>query len=447
ANVLRRLRRICRLYGCKPQFILTSATLANAQEFATALVETPIRLINQDASPHGERLNLIINPPLIDTGLGIRRSSMVESAAIAREFLRHPLQAILFSVSRRSVEMLLLRMLEEHRYQEKVFSYRSGYLPEERRRIEQDLRSGKINLVISTNALELGIDIGGLDAVFINGYPGTISATRQEAGRAGRKANKALSILVAGSNPLDQYICRHPEYLWDSNPEQALIDPNNTEILLKQLTCAVSELSMKQDEAFGSLSPTELSGYLQILAEDGKIRRAGTRYVGILDAYPAAEVSLRNASNQYPIMAEGEVIGYVDAASALWMTHPNAIYLHAGDTWIVQELDLEKNLVQLQYMRTNYYTQALQERELVLTELKLAHSHAWGKKYFGLVRVTSRITGFKKIRFGNQEVLGYEDLDLPDSILDTSAWWFCLDPRVVENIRHKGLWNSDPNDY
>lgn len=447
ANVLRRLKRICKLYGCSPQFILTSATLGNAGDFANTLIEARVKLISSDASPQGERLNLIINPPMIDTELGIRRSSMVESAALAREFIKYPMQAILFSVSRRSVEMLLLRMLGEHREQEKVFSYRSGYLPEERRQIEQDLRSGRINLVISTNALELGIDIGGLDAVFINGYPGTISATRQEAGRAGRKANKALSILVAGSNPLDQYICRHPEYLWDSNPEQALIDPNNTEILLKQLTCAVSELSMRPDEAFGSLNPTELSGYLQVLAEDGLIRLAGSRYVGILDAYPAAGVSLRNASNQYPIMADGEVIGYVDAASALWMTHPNAIYLHAGETWIVRELDLEKNLVQLQAFRSNYYTQALRETELNLTELKLVHNLAWGKKYFGNVRVISRITGFKKLRFGTQEVLGYEDLDLPDSILDTSAWWFSLNPQVVENIRTKGLWNSDPNDY
>ncbi|MDI3503457.1 MAG: box helicase protein [Candidatus Cloacimonadota bacterium] len=445
ANVLRRLSRLCRLYRSRPVFICTSATLANHRELAEALAEVDFKLIDQDGSPNGKRINMIINPPLVDAELGIRRSSMMETNTLAHLALSYPLQSILFSLTRRSVEMLLLHMPNQYRHS--IASYRSGYLATKRREIEKDLREGKLKLIISTNALELGIDIGGLDLALINAYPGSISAVRQESGRAGRKANTAAALLVAGSSPLDQYICRHPEYLWENNPEQALIDPNNTEILQKQLLCAISELSLREGESFGKMDFTELSGYLQILLDEGKIRKVGDKYMGIMGAYPAAEVSLRNASNQLPILAEGECIGYVDQASAFWMTHPNAIYLHQAETWIVKQLDLQKELVLLEPITANYYTQALRETDLILKHLNLVHSFAWGKKYFGQVKVVSQVTGFKKIRFGTLEILGVEELDLPTQELDTVAWWISLSGQVVEKIRQKGLWNSDPNDY
>jgi len=445
ANVLRRLQRISKLYRINPVYICTSATLANSLELVQELIDQDAILIGEDGSPYGKRANMIINPPIVDHDLGIRRSSMMESASLAKLIMSYDLQCILFSVSRRSVEMLLLQMPEMLRH--KISSYRSGYLASERRQIEKDLREGILRLIISTNALELGIDIGALDVAVINGYPGSISAVRQEAGRAGRKANTALSMLVAGISPLDQYICRHPEYLWDKNPEQALIDPNNTEILLSQLRCAISELSFKEGDSFGSISYTELEAYLDILVEDGKIRKLGNKYLGITGEYPAAEVSLRNASNQLPILAQGECIGYVDRESALWMTHPNAIYLHLGETWIVDQLDLDKEVVILEPLIAEYYTQALRETELILLKLTRVHTFMWGKKYFGRVIVQSQVTGFKKIRFGTQEQLGTEPLDLPIQELDTMAWWISFNGATVNKLRESGLWNSDRNDY
>ena len=445
ANVIRRLKRICRLYQQKPVFICTSATLANAQELARELIGEEVILIDQDGSPMGTRINLIINPPLENKHLGIRRSSSAESGALARMLLHYPLQSILFSGSRRSVEMLLLHM--PNQFRDKIASYRSGYLASDRRGIEKKLREGALKLIISTNALELGIDIGGLDVALINSYPGSISSVRQEAGRAGRKANTALSILVAGSNPLDQYICQHPEYLWGNNPEQALIDPNNTEILLKELLCAISELSLKEGEDFGTMSFIELSGYLQILLDEGRIRKVGSKYLGIVGDYPAAEVSLRNISSQFPILADGECIGYVDGESALWMTHPHAIYLHLGETWIVKKLDLEEKLVRLAEIQTDYYTRAMRETDLLLTKLVRIHEYPWGKKHFGRVLVQSQVTGFKKIKFGSMEVLGVQELDLPVQELDTMAWWISFSHPMIEKVRQQGLWNSDANDY
>lgn len=445
ANVIRRLKRICKVYNIHPVFICTSATLANARELASELLGQDVLLIDQDASPSGKRVNLIYNPPLVDKELGIRRSTIAESASLSRLLLKYPLQGILFSVSRRSVEMLLLSIGSD--YRARIASYRSGYLPLERRQIEEDLRQGKISIVVSTNALELGIDIGGLDVAIINGYPGAISAVRQEAGRAGRKANTALCIMLTGANPLDQYICHHPEYLWENNPEHALIDPNNTEILLKHLHCAVSELGMKDDEDFGTLKAVALWGYLSILEEDGKIRHVGNKYIGIFDSYPAAEVSLRNASDQYPILAAGECIAYVDEASSQWMTHPGAIYLHGGESWIVEKLDSAKCLVEAREIRCDYYTSAMQQTEIVAEALSQIQSLPWGRKYLGKVLVHTTVTGFKKIRFGTMEVLGTEALDLPTRTLNTVAWWIALSPETVEKIRVKGLWNSDPNDY
>ncbi len=447
ANVLRRLKRVCALYGSAVQFICTSATVANARQLAEDLLESPVRLIDRDASPHGKRVFLILNPPLVDGKLGIRRSALIESTAIARGFLKTPGQALLFCGPRRSVEILYLYLMNNNSLASRVRSYRSGYLAEKRREIETELREGRIGLVVSTNALELGIDIGGLDAVFLNGYPGTISATRQQAGRAGRKGNTALAILVASANPLDQYICQHPEYLFENNPEHALIAPNHPEILQQQLLCAVHDLALLEEEGFGSLGSEHIFPHLQILVQDGQIRKAGNRYVGILDAYPAAGVSLRNISSQLQINHEDELLGYVDGGSALWMTHPNAIYLDKGDTWIVRKLDLEQRKVEVEPISVNYFTQTQQQTDIELLSLQNRKACRGADKYLGQVRVTTTITGFKKLRFLTQEVLGYEDLNLPPSVLETVAWWIALSPDTVAKVRQQGLWRNDSNDY
>lgn len=447
ANVIRRLKRIAAFYGSHPQFIFTSATLSNAREFVENLVESPVTLIDKDSSPHGKRYFHIVNPPMLNKELGIRKSSVIESVAMANKFLNTNAQALLFTISRRSAEMLYIYLQDKTLLKSKIHSYRSGYLPEQRRAIEQQLRDGNTNIVITTNALELGIDIGGLDAVFLNGYPGSIAATRQQAGRAGRKGKASFAALIAASTALDQYICSHPEYLWERSPEQALIDPNNPEILKAHLLCAVFEMAMLKTEGFGSLSAQEIFPHLQLLVQEGKIREVGTRYTGVLESYPAGEVSLRNAGGLYTISYGEDLVGYVDEASAFWMAHPDAIYLQSGDTWLVKKLDTEKKKVEIEPIRTNYYTQANHKTEIELTELRKSEPITGGKKYWGKVKVTNQITGFKKLRWFTQEVIGYGELDLPPSHLNTDGWWVSLSPDVVKRIKEQGLWRNTGNDY
>ncbi|MDZ4122013.1 MAG: DEAD/DEAH box helicase, partial [Candidatus Cloacimonadaceae bacterium] len=447
ANVLRRLRRLCRFYGSHPQFIFTSATLANSQEHCENLIEAPVEIVSEDHSPLGERKFFIFNPPMVDQELGIRRSAIVESVWLARRFLKTGCQAILFSETRRAVEILHLYLLEKSLGENRIRCYRGGYLAEDRRKIERELREHEVDIVVSTNALELGIDIGGLDAVFINGYPGTICATIQQSGRAGRSGKPALTILVATSNPLDQYICRHPEYLLEKNPEMALIDPNNPEILQKHLHCAICEMALLETESFGALEPQELFPYLQILLEEGSIRKVGNRYVGALNAYPAADISLRNMSSQFQLLSEDGLIGYVDEASAHWMTHPQAVYLHQGDTWIVNRMDFEHKTIEMNPIRTNYYTQASQKTTITLDHLLQFQKGKSGTRFLGDVTVTSQTVGFKKVRFYTQEVLGFEDLELPSRILKTVAWWISLSPEAVERIKSAGLWRNEAISY
>ncbi len=447
ANVLRRLKRICRFYRSKPQFIFTSATLSNSRELCENLIEAPVQIVDSDHSPSGERHFFVFNPPMVNQKLGIRRSAIVESTSLAKQFLKTGCQAILFSETRRSIEILFMYLIGKSWLNERIRSYRSGYLAEHRRRIESELRNHEVDLVVSTNALELGIDIGGLDAVFINGYPGTICGTIQQSGRAGRGSSTALTVLLATSNPLDQYICRHPEYLFEKNPEQALIDPNNTEILLKHLHCAICEMALLEDEGFGALEAHELFPYLHILLEDGKIRMIGARYLGNPGDYPASEISLRNMSSQYQLCSEDRMIGYVDEVSSHWMVHPNAIYLHHGDTWIVKNRDPEKKVIELEQVSVNYYTQASKQTTIELNRLLEAQATSSGNKYLGNVTVTSQTVGFKKVRFFTQEILGYEDLDLPPLVLQTVAWWISLSPASVEKIKAQGLWRNEAIKY
>ncbi len=447
ANVIRRLKRIAAFYGSQPQFIFTSATLSNAQEFVEKLLEDKIRLVDRDASPHGKRYFHIINPPMVNQELGIRKSSVIEVISLAGKFLQTKAQALLFTISRRSAEMLYIYLLDKTENPAKIKSYRSGYLPEQRRAIERQLRERELDLVITTNALELGIDIGGLDAVFLNGYPGSICGTRQQAGRAGRQGNSSFAALVAASTALDQYICQHPDYLWKSSPEQALIDPDNAEILKAHLLCAVFEMAMTDSEGFGSLTSQQIKPYLHFLVQEGKIRHIGNRYTGILESYPAGEVSLRNAPGQFLISCGNELIGVVDEPSAHWMAHPDAIYLQNGDTWLVTSFSPKDKKIEVEPIRTNYYTQASRETEIELLDLLQRESISGGTKYFGKVEVTTQITGFKKLRWFTQEVIGYGDLDLPPTQMNTEAWWLGISPEVVKKVKEMGLWRNQSNDY
>ncbi len=447
ANVLRRLKRVCRLYGSSPVFICTSATLANAKQLAEELLESPVRLIDQDSAPHGRREFLIVNPPIVDAALGIRRSAMLETTQLAKRWLRGPGQAIAFCGPRRSVEILYLHLTNNQTLGQRVRSYRSGYLAQDRREIERELREGSIGLVISTNALELGIDIGGLDAAFLNTYPGTISSTRQQAGRAGRKGETSLAVLIASANPLDQYICQNPQYIFENNPEHALISPDHTEILQSQLLCAIHDLAFLENESFGSLGPEHIHPHLEVLVQNGQARRAQNRYVGIPEAYPAAEVSLRNISDQVQILDGKELIAWVDGSSAHWMAHPGAIYLDRGTAWKVKELDLKNGKATVEPVNLDYITQATRSTQIETESPQMRQKVAGGTKYLGKVTVTTTITGFKKLRFYTQEVLGREPLDMEPTVLNTVAWWIGISPETVAKVSAQKLWNSSANDY
>ncbi len=454
ANVIRRLKRISRFYGSQPQFILTSATIGNPADLAERLVEKPVKVIDQDGSPHGERHFLIYNPPFIDQKLGIRQSSLLEGAMLAGELIGEDIQTIVFGRTRRSIELILtyLRQRDLHANPNRIRGYRSGYLRKERRAIEDGLRRGEVQGVVSTSALELGIDIGGIDASVLIGYPGSIAATRQQAGRAGRKMTPALSILVTAPNAMDQYLARHPEYFFDRSPEQALIAPNNLLILLQHIRCAAFELPFQNGEGFGAIPVDQLHAFLTLLTKNGELHQQGERFYWMADQYPAAAFSLRNATpdNVSLILKTDfgqQTIGQVDLNSAYWMVHPQAIYLHEGTSYIVESLDLEAGVAYLRQAAVDYYTRARKETQVEEKSCLKRENVKGAVKSFGDILVTSQVTGYRKIRWFTHEQLGGGDVDLPPTLLNTTGYWISLDECVVSDLKDLMLWNADKNDY
>ena len=376
ANVIRRLKRIANYYGSNPLFILTSATIGNPKTLASALIEEDIVLIDEDSSSRGEKYFLVYNPPVIDPKLGLRASMQNECVHLSADLITSGNQTILFGRSRRSVEFMLRALKNNHELSSfQVQSYRGGYLASERRDIEAGLRDGKIRGITATNALELGIDIGGLDAAILAGYPGSIAGTWQQAGRSGRSDKSSVSILVTSSTPIDQYLAFHPQYLFSNNPEQGLIDPNNLLIALSHLQCAAYELPFKEGQVYGSFTPEETRELLDALTELGKVHHSNEKYFWMSEDYPAAQISLRNASpEQITLINKTEnlkqvTIGKIDLESAYWMVHPGAVYLHAGEPYLVTDLQLDKNIAILQHVSTDYYTEA--EKQTSYTELEL----------------------------------------------------------------------------
>jgi DEAD/DEAH box helicase domain-containing protein len=336
ANVIRRLKRVANFYGAKPQFILASATIGNPQELAEKLIEEPVELIDNDGSSRGERHFIIYNPPITNPELGLRKSSLLESVRLATDLLTHDIQSVVFARTRRSVEIILKYLQEsrEQRTENSIRGYRSGYLPTQRREIEQGLRDGSVKTVVATNALELGIDIGGLGAAILVGYPGTIASARQQSGRAGRGDDPAVSILVASASPLDQFLAHHPEYFFGRSPEMALVNPNHLLILLEHLRCAIFELPFQKGDHFGSISDELLDEYLNFLVSNQESHFSNEKYYWMKDQYPAANISLRSASPQSIVLQSADsdgkpiTIGTVDGESASWMIHPGAVYMH-----------------------------------------------------------------------------------------------------------------------
>ena len=454
ANVLRRLKRICNFYGSQPQFILTSATIANPQELAQGLIEMPVSVIDRDGSPHGERHFLIYNPPFIDKKLGIRQSSLLDGTFLAGELIAEDIQTIIFGRTRRTIELILtyLRQRGSLDNPNQVRGYRSGYLSKERRAIEEGLRSGEVKGVAATTALELGIDIGGMDAAILIGYPGSIAGTRQQAGRAGRKLAPSLSILVTAPNAMDQYLARHPDYFFERSPENALIEPNNLLILLQHIRCAAFELPFSQNEGFGAIPADRLVAFLTLLAEKSELHQQGDRFFWMADQYPAAEISLRNATpDNVTLILKGsynqETIGQVDLISAYWMVHPEAIYLHEGTSYLVETLDLDAGAALLRETAVDYYTQATKQTQIEEQSLHKQAQVTGAHKSLGEILVTTKITGYRKIRWFTQEFLGGGEVNLPPTTLSTIGYWISLSEKTVENLKDQMLWQDSPNDY
>ncbi|MFO7897297.1 MAG: DEAD/DEAH box helicase [Candidatus Cloacimonadales bacterium] len=448
ANVIRRLQRIAAFYKATPQFILTSATISNADEFIAKLIETDFQQIAYDGSPRGEKHFIIYNPPIIDAELGIRRSALKESIRLGKLMRDAEKQTLIFAHTRRLVELVVTYLQKGLLAPEKIRGYRAGYLPAERRQIEQQLRSGEVQVVAATNAMELGIDIGGLDCVIINGFPNSIASTLQQSGRAGRAGKPSLTIFVATSQLIDQYLASHPEYLLEGSPEQALIDPNNALILLHHLQCAVFEKPFLSTEKFGNVPPEIVSDYLQLLQKYGKLHYTDEQYFWRSERYPAQEISLRNmGANQFILQENRQIIGVVDESSAYWMVHPQAVYLHDGNSYLVQKLDLENHIAHLRREDTSYYTQALSQTEFELIKTKKAEAVPGGRKYFGQIKVLDQVTGYKRQKWNSNEILGYENLEMPQSKTITYGYWISISDQVVEKLSERGAWNNQANDY
>jgi len=464
ANVIRRLKRVANFYGAKPQFILASATIGNPKELAEALIEEDVELIDNDGSSRGERHFLIYNPPVTDPALGLRKSSLLESVRLATDLFNHDIQSVVFARTRRSVEIILTYLQSQIVNRQssivnQVRGYRSGYLPHQRREIEQGLRDGSVKTVVATTALELGIDIGGLGAAVIVGYPGTIASVRQQSGRAGRGDSPAVSILVASPNPLDQFLAHHPDYFFGSSPEKALVNPNHLLILLEHLRCAMFELPFKKGEGFGGISDELLEEYLQFMVASQDAHFSHEKYYWMKDQYPAANISLRSASPQSVVLqsvTEDDrplTVGTVDGESAAWMVHPGAIYMHEGQQYFVQEYNIENRVAQLVPVGLDYYTEAQRQSEIQVTnEIESAalggsRSAVVGTKSYGEIQVTTQVVGFKKLRWFTSENLGEEMLDMPPSKLQTTGYWLSLSDETLARLRDAGSWSNDPNQY
>jgi DEAD/DEAH box helicase domain-containing protein len=436
ANVLRRLWRICRFYGSAPRVICTSATIGNPKEHAERLTGRPVTLIDRSGAPAGARVVAFINPPMVNRELGIRRDTLLEVRDLASEFIRNRIPLIVFARSRLAAELLttyLRDLARRHdRDPETVCGYRAGYLPTERRQIERGLREGQVAAVASTNALELGIDIGQLSTAILAGYPGTIASTWQQLGRAGRTSELAAGFLVATSDPLDQYIVTHPAYFFEQAVEQALINPDNLLVLASHLKCAVFELPVPHDEPFGATTVADIMVHLR---EKKVVHDDGTRWHYIAEAFPAEEISLRAASTENVVIIDitdpqPQVVGEVDLPSAPALVHEDAIYLHLGQQYHVERLDWEERKAYVRRVAVDYYTDAeIAVRIAVLTEAAAAPGAI--ARAHGEVAVTYRPTIFKKLKLYTQENVGWGRIALPESTIHTTAAWFTLPPQTA----------------
>ena len=427
----------------------SSATIANPKELAEGLTERPFELVEESGAPRGEKYFFFVNPPIVNKQLGIRRSYTQETRRVALEFLRRGLQIIVFAQSRLVTE-ILTRYLKDTVQgppgaDDVVRGYRGGYLPNRRREIEKGLRDGEVRAVVATSALELGIDIGALDVAVLAGYPGTIAATWQRAGRAGRRAGQSAAVLVASSAPLDQYVVRNPSYFFDASPEHALINPDNLQILLAHIKCAAFELPFGTTEVFGRESVQEI---LRILSEEGLVHLAEAQAPGeeahwhwTSESYPADAISLRSISSDNFVVVDStdatRVIGETDFTSAPSVLHEKAIYIVEGTLYQVERLDFENRKAFVRQVDCDYYTDAIRyDRVTILDTFETAPTSApWSH---GEVHVVSRVVGFKKIKFYTNENVGSGELNLPEQEMHTTGCWFTIPRRVMTALPYGG---------
>jgi Distinct helicase family with a unique C-terminal domain including a metal-binding cysteine cluster len=439
ANVLRRLLRICAHYGSHPIIVCCSATIGNPAELAEALTGRPVRIVDRTGAPAGERHLLLVDPPLLDPATGARGSAVTLAQRWALPFLRAGRQTIVFGRSRVAVELLLTGLRESLREslgpRSRVRGYRGGYLPTERRAIERGLRDGEILGVVATNALELGVDIGRLDVAIVAGYPGSIAATWQQFGRAGRRAGTSVAVLVASGAPVDQYVVHHPEFLLDGTPEEARVDPDNLHVLLAHLRAAAFELPFEPGERFG---PGPADDLLAFLGEEGHVRQAGDgRWYWSSENFPASEISLRTAAQENVVIIDTtpdrpNVIGEVDLFAAQTLVHEDAIYLHESIQFHVDRLDWDERKAYVRRVDVDHYTQA--DRAITLKPLDVFAETpvTGGRRLHGEVMVASLATIYKKLKFVTNENLGWGRIHLPEIELQTTAYWL-----TAEDVRDR----------
>ena len=447
ANVIRRLRRLCRFHGSNPQFICTSATVANPEEFAARLLGLPVTVIDDDGAPSGPKWFALWNPPLIngERSAAARKSALGEATGLFADLVGQGVRTIAFTKARKITELIAryagARLREASpELAGRISPYRAGYLPEDRRRIERRLFDGDLLGVVSTSALELGIDVGGLDAAVLVGFPGTIASMWQRAGRAGRGTEPSLAVLIAQDDALDQYLMRHPDYLFERPCEHAVIDPTNSYILTRHLRCAAAEIALIESDLqlFGERA-RDLVGSL---VETGELapRRGRWHWTG-KGRYPAQEVDIRSASGPAfrIVIPPRRTIGTVESARVFEQAHPGAVYLHQGDAYLVTELDMAGRMVRVSPAAVDYHTQP--KTTIDLTIRRPQASRPWGPTTmrFGEVEVTTHVLGFARKQLFSDTVLGIEPLDLPSQSLQTTAFWFEIPEDLERRVREAGL--------
>ncbi len=438
-NVIRRLKRICSFYNSSPQFICASATIANPKELAEMLTEEEVELINQSGAPRAKRHFIFINPPVVNKQLGIRMSPLTISRKISRTFIEKDVQTIVFTGSRLQVEVLtkyLKDIFDRKRIKEgKIRGYRGGYLPLRRREIEKGLREGSIKGVISTNALELGIDIGELDVCLMAGYPGSVASTWQQAGRAGRRKGSSASFLIAGSRPTDQYIILNPEYFFEASPEHGRINPDNLLILVSHIKCAAFELPFKEGENFGMEDLMEILDYL---VEEKVLNKSGDLWHWMNESYPADNISLRSASAENFVIIDqsqqNRVLAEVDYDSAPMVIHEGAIYMIEAKQYHVDKLDFDNRMAFVHEVDTDYYTDAMSYTNVKILDVFESDNEEELLYEHGEVHVLTHVSGFKKIRFYTSENVGYGDVVLPDNEMITTSYWFTMNQDLFDAL-------------